>query len=533
MLLFFVSCAFASGAHISSTTTVTYYVKQQPSKVAELSKVFEQVTDPASLQWGEFLSFEEVVEYQRPLPHHTQAVVNHARSLNAISIVPTLANDKVKVVFPSTTTTLDSTLWSSPELLEAVDFVSVEGAKKSVSMGSVKPRRQEKPARIPIKKSVVEDGVGDVQDCLFDKAVPPCLRKAYGVTTSANATAFNAQTVVVNQGFKHTDVASFERRYSLPSQKVVKEVGNNDGTAGDEATLDVEFIIAMGQEVPTWWVYINGHSANPFDTWITWASNTTQIPYVHSLSVGEPETDIANDNGGELFIARMNNEMMALGTRGTTLVFASGDSGFVSAQKYPASSPYVTAVGGATWGAIFKGPRITVDGETTGGFSSLKSNTAQKWQTAAVNNYIHNTKGARPSSNINAARRCVPDVAAYSTGFYTVQDGNDQVIGGTSAATPVVAGMLSSINDALIGEGHKPLGFANPFLYANEDAFLDIIDGDNGGYAAVKGYDPASGLGTFSPTTFSTLRERALALRRAQKQERAKQSEVSVKSETS
>jgi len=375
------------------------------------------------------------------------------------------------------------------------------------------PKKTENTKKMKKTESVGAEATG--QDCLFDKAVPPCIRQAYGIKVVANATQFNAQTVVVNQGFKQTDLAAFERRYLLAKQEVVKEVGKNDGTAGDEATLDVQFIIGSGSLVPTWWVYINGHSANPFDNWITWASNTSQIPFVHSLSVGEPEDAIAKDNGGESFITRMNSEMMALGARGVTIVFASGDSGFVSAQKYPASSPYVTSVGGATWGAIFKGPRITVDSETTGGFSSMTSNTAQKYQTAAVNNYIHNTKGTRPSGNINAKRRCVPDLAAYSTGFYTVQDGEDQVIGGTSAATPVVAGMFGVINDALIGGGHKPLGFVNPFLYANEDAFLDIIDGDNGGYAAVKGYDPASGLGTFSPTTFTTLRSRALAAREA------------------
>ena len=48
-----------------------------------------------------------------------------------------------------------------------------------------------------------------------------------------------------------------------------------------------------------------------------------------------------------------------------------------------------------------------------------------------------------------------------------MQDGSDTVIGGTSAATPVVAGMLGLINDALVGGGGKPLGFANPFLCAN------------------------------------------------------------------
>ena len=80
----------------------------------------------------------------------------------------------------------------------------------------------------------------------------------------------------------------------------------------------------------------------------------------------------------------MNNEMMALGSRGVSLFFASGDSGFVSAQKYPASSPYVTSVGGVTFGAIFNQGYIGVDDETTGGFSSLAANEAPKYQVGGI-----------------------------------------------------------------------------------------------------------------------------------------------------
>lgn len=501
----------------TSETHVTYYVKHQEQRVQALKARFDAVSYPDSNEWGQFLSFEEVVRLQTPLTEHTASVIAHARALGATSINPTQAGDKIHVIYPFAQGSegLRDTLFAPPAVREAIDFASV--GTKALHPDRVTPRSfPAKKKAFPAKIPSTDTGLGGTQDCLFDKAVPPCIRKAYGIDAQANATAFNAQTVVVNQGFKASDLATFERRYFLPKQTVVKEIGKNDGTAGDEATLDVQFIIGSGQLVPTWWVYINGHSANPFDNWITWASNTTQIPFVHSLSVGEPEDAIAKDNGGEAFITRMNNEMMALGARGVTIVFASGDSGFVSAQKYPASSPYVTSVGGTTWGAIFKGDQIGVDSETTGGFSSLASNNAQKYQTAAVSNFIHNTHGTRPAGNINAKRRCVPDLAAYSTGFYTVQDGSDQVIGGTSAATPVVAGMFGAINDALIGAGHSPLGFVNPFLYANEDAFLDVTEGDNGGYAAVKGYDPASGLGTFSPTTFGELRKRALAGRLAQ-----------------
>ena len=347
------------------------------------------------------------------------------------------------------------------EVEAAIDFVAHSGPADRLATA---PRAR---ATKPREPSVRVGAAADPQGCLFERVTPQCLRTAYGLNdTAATYGGFNAQTVVVNQGFKRSDVAAFERQGKLPSQKVVKEVGKNDNQAGDEATLDVEFIIAMGQKVPTWWVYIDGHTANPFASWLTWASNTSQIPYVHSLSVGEPEGTLASDNGGQKALVRMNDEFAALGARGVTLVFASGDSGFVAEQKFPASSPYVTSVGGTTLGAIFKLDHVAVDGETTGGFSSLDANAvlANNYQKEAVAHFLTKTTGTRPKSNLNASRRCVPDLAAYSTEYYIIQDGSSTVIGGTSAATPVVAGMLSLINDALLSAGHSPLGFANPFL---------------------------------------------------------------------
>ena len=43
---------------------------------------------------------------------------------------------------------------------------------------------------------------------------------------------------------------------------------------------------------------------------------------MHSLSVGEPEDEFALDNGGQKAIVRMNAEMMALGARGISIIFA-------------------------------------------------------------------------------------------------------------------------------------------------------------------------------------------------------------------
>ncbi|KAK7957342.1 tripeptidyl-peptidase sed4 [Apiospora aurea] len=79
---------------------------------------------------------------------------------------------------------------------------------------------------------------------------------------------------------------------------------------------------------------------------------------------------------------------------------------------------------------------------------------------------------------------------------------------GTSASTPVVAAMITLLNDVRQKKGMTVLGFLNPLLYAAgvaEAAFQDIAENNiNGcstrdhqqpGFQATKGWDAASGLG--------------------------------------
>ena len=68
------------------------------------------------------------------------------------------------------------------------------------------------------------------------------------------------------------------------------------------------------------------------------------------------------------------------------------------------------------------------------------------------------------------------------------------------------AGLVSLLNEARQQAGKPRMGFLNPFLYANPAAFNDVTKGTNAigrngwifkyGYAAAKGWDPATGLGT-------------------------------------
>jgi tripeptidyl-peptidase-1 len=85
-----------------------------------------------------------------------------------------------------------------------------------------------------------------------------------------------------------------------------------------------------------------------------------------------------------------------------------------------------------------------------------------------------------------------------------VQHGRAKPQGGTSAATPMFAGLVSLLNEERLLQGMAPMGFLNPWMYSNQDAFTDITvgwDSLNGksdllAFPCSKGWDPVTGVGT-------------------------------------
>ena len=79
-------------------------------------------------------------------------------------------------------------------------------------------------------------------------------------------------------------------------------------------------------------------------------------------------------------------------------------------------------------------------------------------------------------------------------------------VSGTSAGAPAFSALMSLLNEARLKARKPPMGFLNPFLYANADSFFDVVNGTNAiprgfgslpyGYACAPGWDAATGLGT-------------------------------------
>jgi kumamolisin len=92
----------------------------------------------------------------------------------------------------------------------------------------------------------------------------------------------------------------------------------------------------------------------------------------------------------------------------------------------------------------------------------------------------------------------VPDVAGNAdpaTGYQVRVDGEDAVIGGTSAVAPLWAGLIARLNQRL----GKPVGFLNPLLYGavhRAGGLRDVTEGNNGAYRAQAGWDACTGWGS-------------------------------------
>lgn len=246
---------------------------------------------------------------------------------------------------------------------------------------------------------------------------------------------------------------------------------------------------------------------------------------VVSLSFGTCEQQLVQNGDLATITDHIEPLFEALARSGTWFFKAAGDAGSSDcsphgsdpncvptsafdtqlAAGYPASSPWVTSVGGTMLPDGVEGPAEVWNStkndpdDCSGGGGAVSALFATPSYQATV------PDGPAPPM------RGVPDVAAlggspgylsYSTasGWY----GNQ----GTSYAAPLYAGATASVRSALVAAGVAPPTSFNDALYdlANDPAtftsvFDDITVGDNSIYdvnpccAATRGYDLASGLG--------------------------------------
>lgn len=222
---------------------------------------------------------------------------------------------------------------------------------------------------------------------------------------------------------------------------------------------------------------------------------------------------------GKSYMESVNTAFMKAGTMGLTILFASGDQGVCGREgcgvlfktfkpDFPGGSPYHTSVGGTDFLTKDIGDEQawTYGG---GGFSDTFD--IPSYQASAVAAFKNASAAAGllpPQRMWSKSGRGYPDVSALGgeKAPYCVFVGRFTGVSGTSAATPVVAGIFAKLNAIRLGAGKPPMGFLNPFIYGlNGKGFHDVMHGKNSGMAsrpqaegftAIKGWDAATGWGT-------------------------------------
>ena len=229
------------------------------------------------------------------------------------------------------------------------------------------------------------------------------------------------------------------------------------------------------------------------------------------------------------FIKPVEDTLIQAAIEGIGVYFSSGDNGDETSTQgfatpdWPASSPWVTAVGGTSLGVSQSNTRAI---ETGWGTSTYSCNTSTL--VCSRSGWLYGAGGgvsvifAPPTYQqmygLNRTGRAVPDVAALGdpqTGLLvgqtqTFPNGvlyDEYRIGGTSLASPIFAGLMA-LADQKAGHSH---GFANPLFYSNPSAFYDVlsvktavarrnyvngVDGTDGTVDSLRTFDDYSG----SPT---------------------------------
>mmetsp|Transcript_9638 Transcript_9638/g.18340 ORF Transcript_9638/g.18340 Transcript_9638/m.18340 type:complete len:564 (-) Transcript_9638:147-1838(-) len=487
-------------------------LRQSPQGLEKLEQLFQSRSDPSSGEYGAYLSQQQVADLVAPDKEGLRMVQEWLscwpKEIKEVELVgggayvaATVSISAAQTMFGTTFSYFQSKMSSRTFIRSSTGTYTIPAVLHDyVAMVAG-------VARLPAS-TLHAHATGKALSKTDLKTDPPTLRQMYqlGMYTATNSNTSQAVASFLDEHYQESDTKFFFEAFDPIGiyRPITKVIGAATGPPTLEASLDVQYISAIGMNVSTWvWTDDQTHAQQePFLAWLISIAGFASVPQVHSCSYADFENSVTPE-----YIAQVNTELMKAAVRGLSMLFASGDNGVGCnkagnrfAPMWPASSPYATAVGATQKGT---GSKTKEDAwlDSGGGFSDVFAQPS--YQKQAVSNYLATAK-LPPTSFFNSSGRGVPDVSAFGTFFSIIVDQNPSNVLGTSAATPVWAGIISLLNDKRLNQGLPVLGFLNPWLYQNPDMFNDITIGDNGnvkcnegnGFICTKGWDALSGLGT-------------------------------------
>lgn len=486
----------------SARHQVVFACKQ--ANLGQLEEFVNDVSDPASGNFGKHLSKAEVSALTAN-PVSSQHILRFLEHHGAKTLRRTANDEYITAEAPVAT-------WETLLQTEFFHF-TVQGEKKATSV--VRSLKYPLPEALASHVSAVFNVV-DFPDVYFPRLVhdkqplqeelvhppgrksvsaadeaPTCLGRT-GYTcpallnyvydmrsnTGLNLTS-QAIFASIEQTLSPSDLSAFQQRFGLPVDGIANDIGGHVDDAACsanvddcmEANLDVQYIMAVSQNVPTTYYYIDLYSANGWLDWITQVADMADPHKVFSISYVSGEEYITQSVADSF-----NTEAMKLAAMGVTIMSASGDDGAPGMKartnglncgympQFPASCPYLTAVGGTqvccllsvqfinikhncfllfTQGPESNREEIACQSQlggvitTGGGFSQLYPRSS--WQNDQVTVYLDGVAGTSesPSFGYNAQGRGYPDVSLMAFNYLVVTDNYWSFPSGTSASCPV------------------------------------------------------------------------------------------------
>jgi kumamolisin len=332
---------------------------------------------------------------------------------------------------------------------------------------------------------------------------PPQLAQVYEFPPGLDGSGQSIAIIELGGGYRLGDIKTYFQKLGLPVPKVKTvrvDGGHNSPSTSDsadgEVLLDIEVAAGVAPKAQIV-VYFAPNTDKGFLDAITKAiHDNVNKPSVISISWGGPEASWTKQS-----LTSYDQAFQAAAALGITITVAAGDNGSADGVKdgkahvdFPASSPYVLATGGTKLVAAGNAIASEVvwnenpNSATGGGVSEF-------FPVPAYQNQVALPAPVNPGAKKG---RGVPDVAGVAdpqTGYVVRVDGQDFVIGGTSAVAPLWAGLIARLNQKL----GQPVGFLNPIIYRStvgKVAFNDITSGNNGAYSAGTGWDATTGWGS-------------------------------------
>ena len=344
------------------------------------------------------------------------------------------------------------------------------------------------------------------------------VRNAYGLDSVGTGAGASVAIVNVGEGIPAPDIARAAKCFGLPALSTRTLLTDGQARAFGRGSFEPQEDLALVRGM------VPGLSSATFSqAWLAsqlWFLGLAEVlaapglPDALSISYGECERDTrgaraqrSSRSGAVLF----DSLLVRLGLAGVGAFASAGDFGSTCNGQpfpgvaWPASSPYLTAVGGTR--LVLDSANARADEVVWNDLEWLTSDNgggAGGGGLSAVSRRPAYQRGL----NVAGAKRAVPDLSAHASmlpGWPVVLAGNWVEDAGTSASAPLLAGAFAVLSANERAAGRPPLGPVNGLMYSLEtsapDTLFDVVSGSNGyvprvpALSATPGYDRASGLG--------------------------------------